>query len=225
MRSFSAVFWDMDGTLVDSEPLWSIATFEMSERLGRRLTPELRERTIGGSFRNTIAIAADHAGVKLNEQLIADNYRFTVERMQELFATRLTLNPGARELLEALRAEGVPMVLVTNTPREIAAGSIRAIGEDFFVHTVCGDEVPAGKPSPEPYLHAARLLGVDPSTCVAFEDSATGMRSAADAGCITIGLPESDEVAVPAGVRTLQQLHGSRTWVGVTPADIEKWVV
>ena len=104
----------MDGTMVDTEPLWGIATYELSERLGRRLSTEKREETVGGSFPNTLRVCAEWAGLSV-AQLDYDHHRsWMFGRMSELFAGQLVPNPGVRELLSSLHASGMPMLVTTN---------------------------------------------------------------------------------------------------------------
>ena len=209
----------MDGTLVDTEPLWGIATYDMSERLGRRLTPELRATTVGGSFRNTLEVCARHAGVELVEADYPRHRRIMFDQMADLLAEHLTPNPGVTELLTNLRATGVPMLVTTNTERELAAPCISAVGEAFFTDSVTGDEVPRPKPAPDMYAEAARRVGHHPADCLVFEDSWAGMTAAVDAGCRVIGLADEG----PAGVVTLTALHGRNDFVGVTAADVAEW--
>lgn len=218
---YKAILWDMDGTLVDSEPLWGIATYEMSEAVGRRLTPELRARTVGGTFTNTLNICAQHAGVTLTEEQAAGHKKQLFSRMHELFATKLELRPGVKELLTTLKAAGTPMMLVTNTNRELADPAIDTIGRDFFVGTLCGNEVGKGKPDPEIYVTAASRLEVEPHECLVFEDSNAGMASATAAGCRVIGLPEHG--GVPEAAKDMRQLHGSTSFLGVTPELLASW--
>ncbi|MDO4910702.1 MAG: HAD family phosphatase [Corynebacterium sp.] len=206
MAELKAIFWDMDGTMVDSEPLWAIATFEMSERLGKRLTLEERELTVGGSFNNTYNVCCRIAGVEPTAEGEQEQYEIMRDRMIELLSEQLEPFAGVRNLLGELKERGIPMFVTTNTPRAIAAGAIKGIGEEFFTDSVCGDEVPKGKPAPDMYLEAARRVGADPSECLVFEDSATGMRAAHDAGCVLIGLPAHAEVEVPEGTTLLASL-------------------
>ncbi|QGU02019.1 Phosphorylated carbohydrates phosphatase [Corynebacterium kalinowskii] len=218
---YNAVLWDMDGTLVDSEPLWEIATYELSESLGRRITPEFRARTIGGTFQNTLQLCADFAGVSVSAEQAEQLQRQMFTRMHELLSTRLELRPGIEKLLSELANSGTPMMLVTNTARELADPAIEAIGRDFFTSTICGDEVANGKPNPEIYRTAALRLGFQPDQCLAFEDSPTGMASATAAGCRVVGLPERGEV--PAEALDMRDLHGSTSFLGVTAADLAAW--
>ncbi|WP_342319745.1 HAD family hydrolase [Corynebacterium mayonis] len=212
----AAVLWDMDGTLVDSEPLWGVATYELAEKLGRPLTPELRERTVGGSFANTLSICAAHAGYKLKDGDYERFRNWMYKRMAELFSGRLKPNPGIYGLLSSLRGAGVPMMVVTNTERELADVSIAAVGSDFFVGSIAGDEV-APKPAPDGYLEAARRVGARPQDCLVFEDSWAGMSAAAAAGCHVLGL--SDEV--PEGVRSFDP----SLFLGADHLHVSRWFV
>ncbi|MEJ6012294.1 HAD family phosphatase [Corynebacterium sp. H127] len=218
---YQAILWDMDGTLVDSEPLWEIATYEMSEAMGRRLTPELRAQTIGGTFSNTVRICAQHAGITVSEADYQGYRSRLFTRMDELLRSRLELNPGIAELLQQLHAAGTPMMVVTNTNRVLADPAIDAVGRHFFSDTICGNEVSAGKPDPEIYTTAAARLGVKPQQCLVFEDSGAGMTAASTAGCRVIGLPAAG--GVPAGVVDMRDLHGSTSFIGVTPEKLARW--
>ncbi|AWB82972.1 phosphatase [Corynebacterium yudongzhengii] len=206
----------MDGTMIDSEPEWGIATYEMSERFGRRLTPQLREKTIGGSVMNTMQICAEHAGLSLDDLDVALERRRLYARVRELIAD-LTPLPGVRELLEAF--QGTPMLVTTNTERELADASIEAVGKHYFVGSVTSDEVAHPKPAPDMYLAAAQRVGVDPQDCLVFEDSWTGMTGATAAGCRVIGL--ADEA--PAGAVSLRELHGTLSLEGVSADQVRTW--
>ena len=102
-------------------------------------------------------------------------------------------------MLEALAVERTPMALVTNTQRALTERALNSIGRQYFSVSVCGDEVPNGKPAPDPYLRAAELLGLEPSGCLAVEDSVTGAAAADVAGCAVLVVP--NDVAVPGGRR------------------------
>jgi HAD superfamily hydrolase (TIGR01509 family) len=123
---------------------------------------------------------------------------------------------GARELLEALAAEGTPMALVTNTQRALTDRALNSIGRHYFSATVCGDEVPRGKPAPDAYQRAAKLLDLSPENCLAIEDSVTGTAAAEGAGCPVLVVP--NDVAVPCGTR---RRHIS-SLAGVGVADLRR---
>lgn len=185
-----AILWDMDGSLINSEPLWEIATYDLSERIGRRLTPELRARCVGSTLSNTVSICAHHAGVEFTQELYDDGSRFLEQRFVSLVRERgVNWRPGVQRILSETKAAGVPVVLVTNTRRDTATPCIESMGLEHFLATVCGDDVPQGKPSPDPYLRGAELAGVEPARCLAMEDSSVGVRSALSAGCEVLWTP------------------------------------
>lgn len=227
----AAIFWDMDGTMVDSEPLWSIATYELSERLGRRLSAEERARTVGGCFANTLEVCARYAGYELKEEDYVIQHDILFDRMRGLFREHLTPQPGIRELLADLNERGIPLYVTTNTERELADSSIAAVGTHFFHGSVTGDEVPRPKPAPDLYLHACEIAGAAPGECLVFEDSTSGQRAAIEAGCRVIGVPSEDGQQMLENVvslRTLRLADGcpaeqANTFVGVRAADVERW--
>jgi HAD superfamily hydrolase (TIGR01509 family) len=194
-----AVLWDMDGTLVDSEKLWDISLAALYEHHGGRLTPEVRLSMVGGSAADTIRTVYTDLGLEQDPAAMAESDRWLHAYTAELFDGGLPWCEGARELLEALAAEGTPMALVTNTARALTERALNSIGPQYFSVSVCGDEVPRGKPAPDPYERAAELLGVDPAQCLAIEDSVTGTASAEAAGCPVVVVP--NDVDVPAGSR------------------------
>lgn len=194
-----AVLWDMDGTLVDSEKLWDVSLNALYERLGAVLSPEVRAATVGGSAEDTMRIVYQDVGLDLDPAYMAATAEWLHEYTGELFADGLPWCEGAPELLDGLAAAGIPMALVTNTRRALTEQALKTIGPQYFSAVVCGDEVPRGKPAPDPYLRAAALLGHRPSQCLAIEDSVTGAASAEAAGCPVVVVPNA--VTVPAGPR------------------------
>jgi HAD superfamily hydrolase (TIGR01509 family) len=208
----AAVLWDMDGTLIDSEKLWTVALNELAARLGGTLSPATRGTLIGSNMDRTMRVLFGELGLLPEPAALAEAAAWIDRRTAELFATELVWRPGAREALTAVRAAGFPCALVTSTERELTEVALDTIGRDFFQVTVCGDEVDGrNKPLPEPYLRAAALLGVDPRDCVAVEDSPTGATAAAAAGCTVLVVPS--EVSVPPGERRVLR----DSLVGVTP--------
>ncbi|WP_257158238.1 HAD family hydrolase [Corynebacterium cystitidis] len=215
---FRAIFWDMDGTLIDTEPLWGIATYELSEKLGRRLSAEKREETIGGSFPNTLQVCADWAGVKLVDGDLERYRTWMYERMAQLLSSGVEPLPGIAGLLRSLADAGVVQFVTTNTERVLADYCIDALGRDLFTDTITGDEVPSGKPAPDMYLEAARRVGADPAECLVFEDSWAGMSAAASAGCRVFGLPPEDG-PIPDGVVRFDP----QQFVDANAEDVATW--
>ncbi|MFE2752122.1 HAD family hydrolase [Actinosynnema sp. NPDC059335] len=211
-----AVLWDMDGTLLDSEKLWDIPLYEFVEKLGGTLSLETRQAMVGSSVPRTMAMLFAEVGEpNPTPEDVADGAAWIMRRTEEVFRAGLPWRPGAQEALRAVRDSGVPMALVTSTERQLTEVALDTIGRDLFDVTVCGDEVDRrNKPLPDPYLKAARLLGANPTRCVAIEDSPTGVASAAAAGCTVLVVP--CDVPVEPGERRVFR----DSLVGVTLATL-----
>ena len=193
----AAVLFDMDGTLVDSEKVWTVALVEVSRALRRELSPQARAAVVGSNLPRTLRILFEDLELPPDPAALAAAGERIVARTAELFAGGLEWRPGAREVLAEVRGAGWSTALVTNTGRALTERALDTIGREHFDVTVCGDEVPRGKPDPDPYLRAAELLGVAPGECLAVEDSPTGALSAERAGAAVLVVP--CDVPVPDG--------------------------
>lgn len=181
----AAVLWDMDGTIVDTEPYWMRAETELIESFGGSWSADDGLQLVGSGLLDAAAIIRE-AGVDLPLPEIVD--RLT-DRVMALIAQEVPWRPGARELLGELRAAGVRTALVTMSLRRMALTVADALGSDAFDLVVAGDDVTRPKPHPEPYLTAAERLGVSIRDCVAVEDSEFGLVSAIASGAAAIGVP------------------------------------
>lgn len=208
------MLWDMDGTLVDSEKLWDVSIQDLYAKLGGVLTPEVREASVGGSAGSVMRLIYTDLGLDPDPVAMAESAVWLHDRTGELFEAGLPWRPGARELLDALLAEGVPMALVTNTRRGLTENALKSIGKHYFSVSVCGDEVEHAKPAPDMYVRAAGLLGLTPADCLAVEDSVTGTMAAEAAGCPVLVVP--NDVEVPGSPR--RRHVGSLS--GLTAADL-----
>ena len=207
----AAVLWDMDGTLVDTEPYWMAAEHALVEEHGGVWTDEHARQLVG----NDLMVSADyiraHSPIELTPvEIVHELLASVVAMVQEHVPWR----PGARELLESLVAQGVPCALVTMSWESLATAVVSHLPNGSFAAVVTGDVVQHGKPHPEPYLVAARLLGVDLGSCVAIEDSPPGVASAVAAGIPTIAVPHHVEVPETMGVVQISTLGG------LTPVDL-----
>jgi HAD superfamily hydrolase (TIGR01509 family) len=180
-----AVLFDMDGLLVDSEPLWFEAERSVMSRLGGSWAAADQRELIGGSLAHTVGYMQARARRPVPPGQIAT---WLLGTMTELVTAGVPLMPGAAELLAGLDAAGIPRGLVTSAQRQIMTAVLASTGLTFAV-TVCGEDVRVGKPGPEPYLRAAALLAEAPGRCVALEDSPNGVASALAAGCPVIAIP------------------------------------
>ncbi|WFR71301.1 HAD family hydrolase [Prescottella defluvii] len=174
-----------------SENLWDIGVRELSLHLGGPMSEETRQATIGASSYNALTTVFAALDLDPHPDALADAKNWLYIRMGELFAAGLPWRPGARQALRTVRSAGLGSALVTNTDRELCEFALDTLGRERFDHSVCGDEVPAGKPDPAPYLRAAQLLGVDPVDCLAVEDSPTGAAAADAAGCTVLVIRRS----------------------------------
>jgi HAD superfamily hydrolase (TIGR01509 family) len=190
----AAVLWDMDGTLVDTEPYWIETEFALAAEYGGTWSEELALQLVGNDLITSGRFIRRHMGIDLTPEEIVDRLLDgVVARVQHDVPWR----PGARDLLDRLRAADVPCALVTMSYERFVAPILDRLPPGTFRAVVTGDAVTRGKPDPEPYLAAARLLAVDPAACVAIEDSDTGATSAEGAGCRVFVVPH--HVPVPAG--------------------------
>lgn len=187
----AAVLFDMDGTLIDSEPIWFETEAALLAGLGFELGPEHARYVLGQPNEVACKYLLEVSGLPLTWQELSGRIEAA---MVPLLSEGVELLPGAKELLVELADAGVPAALVSASPRSIVDACLGGIGADYFRHTVSGDEVIRSKPDPEPYLRAARLLGVAPGECVVIEDSPTGTASGVAAGCRVLSVPHAATV-------------------------------
>jgi len=207
----AGVLFDMDGTLVDSEKVWSVGLDELAAHLGGELSDAARRAMVGTNMAQSMAILHDDVGVVADP---AQSVRWLEERVAELFAGGLVWRPGAADLLAAVRAAGIPTALVTATHRHLVEVALITIGAANFDAVVAGDDLDETKPHPAPYRTAAELIGADPARCVAIEDSPNGIVSALAAGCVVLGVPCEVALDEQPGVTLVPSLQG------VSPADL-----
>lgn len=181
-----AVLWDMDGTLVDTEPYWMEVETELVESFGGTWSHDDALQLVGNSLLDSGKVL-QQAGVDMQPQEIVD---LMTDRVAAMLRTRgVPFRPGARELLADLRANGVPTALVTMSMRRMAVDVVELIDFTAFDVIVGGDEVARPKPYPDPYLTGAALLEVDIADAVVIEDSPTGVAAGAASGAVTLGVP------------------------------------
>lgn len=205
MNELAAVLWDMDGTLVDTEPYWFEIEGELADEFNGTWGQQDMHSIIGFDLIDGATELRDRGGVRLEPEQIVERLLDGVIRR---VADHLPWMPGAAELLAECKESSVPCALVTMSWRRLADAAIKSAPPGSFSASVAGDEVARGKPNPEPYVAAAAALGVDPRQCVAIEDSPTGVASALAAGCATLGVPHVVPLAPAAGLTIVDSLVG-----------------
>lgn len=186
--TFAAVAFDMDGLLVDTEPLWWRAEADVARALGGHWTEADSIECVGGPMEKVADIIMARAGVGDSETIIAD----VIRRVINLLATEpVKWLPGARELVAECAARAVPHALVSASPRPIVNGVLKALGTggQSFAFTISAEDVSMTKPAPDPYLEAARRFGCTPAELLVFEDSPTGTQAALTSGAMVIAVP------------------------------------
>ena len=212
----AAVLWDMDGTLVDTEPYWIECEYELVQRYGDSWDDEKAHSIVGHDLRDSARIMQQRGGVRLEvDDIVNRLLAGVVQRVRR----KVPWRPGGRELLADLRAAGIPCALVTMSWARFADAVVSMLPEDSFAAVISGDMVSNGKPHPEPYLTAARALRVPPQHCVAIEDSPTGVRSAVAARCFTFAVPNVVDIRQGDGYTVVRSLADiPRSALGLPPA-------
>ncbi|MEQ6899713.1 HAD family phosphatase [Nocardioides sp. YIM 152588] len=211
-RPLAAVLWDMDGTVVDTEPYWMAAEHKIADDHGGTWTTEDAMNLVG----NELSVSGRYLKDKLDlPYSVEEVVELLLDGVVEQVRHQVPWRPGARELLLHLRAAGVPCALVTMSYQRFVEPILEHLPEHTFDVVVTGDQVDNGKPHPEPYLRAAELLGVPIEDCVAIEDSPTGAASGLASGARVLAVP--NHVPVPA----VPGLNFRDSLVEVTVADLE----
>ena len=209
----AAVLWDMDGTLVDTEPYWIAEEHALVEAHGGVWTDEHAHQLVGNDLMVSAEYIRAHSPISLSPlEIIEELLAGVVRRVKEHVPWR----PGARELLHGLVEHGVPCALVTMSWRSLADVFVESVPPGTFSAVITGDEVAHGKPHPEPYRAAARALGVPLEASIAIEDSPTGVASAVAAGVPTIAVPHVVPVPIHRGAVQVPSLRG------LTPPDLNR---
>jgi HAD superfamily hydrolase (TIGR01509 family) len=207
---FEAVFFDMDGLMVDSEPEWFLSEIEVTKPFGYTWLETDQIACLGGPLSKVGQYMFDKCGHQNSPEYFTQTLIDTqVARMRGNMPTM----PGAVKLVRELQSYGVKTALVSASPRNIVDAVLDNLGHDLFPFSISSDDVVKTKPDPEAYLKAADMSGTNISNCLVFEDSITGMSAAIASGAYLIAVPhlvsieESPRVRV---IRSLEQLSFSK---------------
>jgi len=201
--TFSAAFFDMDGLFLDSEPQWHQSQQEICARYSYSWDDDDQRICIGGPLSRvgdyiSDICAHDMSGAQVVEEL--------TQMMLVKLSTKAILMPGAFDAVERVK-QVMPVALVSASPRILMDAALTTLPENFFQFTISADDVSRTKPFPDPYLEAAKRMGVAPASCVVFEDSLTGIASAKSAGCAVVAVPHYVDVALAPKVRVVTSLE------------------
>ena len=187
-----AVLFDMDGVIIDSEPLWSDAEKQLLARRNLPYSPSLKTAMMGRDARGAVGCLIEH--YSLTESL----GKLIEERNQliaELFKEHLKAIPGALDLVRSVIAAGILTGLVSSSPKPLVELALeKLVTTGLFDLTLSGDQVVRGKPAPDIYITAAEKLGVKPEYCLVIEDAPHGVAAAKDAGMCCLAISTSVSV-------------------------------
>jgi HAD superfamily hydrolase (TIGR01509 family) len=198
-----AALFDLDGLLVDSEPAWTRAERELLEAMGGTWSPQVKAACVGMPLDGIARALLERAPHPLppDETTAILGYRIA-----ELFAAGLAPKPGAQGLVRALLGRAIPTAVVSSSVRVLVETALAVFPSGSFTVIVAGDDVRRHKPDPEPYLTAARQLGVEPRHCTVFEDSPAGVESGLAAGCAVVAVPGTLPLPAYPGLTLVRSL-------------------
>jgi HAD superfamily hydrolase (TIGR01509 family) len=193
VSGLQGVLFDMDGTLCDTEPLWVAAELSIAAEHRATWTVEDGMSLVGSDLLDAGAFMVQRMDLPLTAEEVVD--RMVAHVADGVPREGATWMPGATELVAECNERGIPVGLATMSYRVIAQAVVGSMPRGRFDAVVTGDEVVRGKPAPDVYVEAARRLGVQPTRCVAIEDSPTGAAAAEAAGCLVLVV--QNHVTVP----------------------------
>ncbi len=199
----SAILFDMDGTLIDSEPLWLEAEIEIMEELGCNWDQQDQINCLGGPIDKTENYMQDRSN---NIKPFGYFTKKLDDVMEKKLSTKLNLIPNALEIVNDCKRSELKIALVTASSGRLMSAVLKRFPVGIFDTTVSYDDVKRSKPDPEPYLLASKTLGVDITNCVVIEDSLTGVQSGLNAGAQVIGIPHLVKMPSNPNLRVVESL-------------------
>lgn len=215
--TLKAILWDMDGTLIDSEPLWIESERELMSQFGYEWKKEDGDICLGGPMSRVCKYMKAKSQSELPEEWFGDELRKT---MLSKIEAGVPFMPGAFELLMEIKAQGIEQALISASDRPIVELVLKT-NPGIFSFAIAAGDLPRTKPDPLPYLEAARRFGVEPVDCIVVEDSKVGVTSGLASGALVLALahfeqiPEGENIFVKKGLEgvcldDLRELH--RSW-------------
>ncbi|MEU6203497.1 HAD family phosphatase [Micromonospora sp. WP24] len=212
-----AVIFDLDGVIVDSEPVWEEVRRAYVATHGGTWQPDSQRRLMGMSTGEWARYLSGELGVTRTAEQVATE---VVDEMTRRYAERVPLIDDADEVVRRIAARW-PLGLASSSPTRLIAATLAETGlTDSFRTTLSTEETARGKPAPDVYLAVARRLGVDPTRCAAVEDSSNGVRSAAAAGMRVVAVPHGSYPLDPDAAQLAAVTLGSVD--ELTPEVVER---
>lgn len=211
---FEAILFDMDGLFIDSEPDWHEAESEMMKSNGYDWAPADQLQCLGGPLSRVTEYMAKCLDGKRTPQELGV---LIVDEMVRRVSTDVNLMPGSLEFSRIAHSANIPQALVSASPRVIVDAVLAGMREKYFLQTVASGDIERTKPFPDPYLHAAKLLGVNIENCVIFEDSPTGLTAARASGAFVIAIPHYVTVEEEPRLKVIKSFQD------IDLADLELW--
>ena len=199
-----ALLFDMDGTLIDSEPYWLASEIELMAEFGYKWTTEDQAACLGGPLERVGQYMSDLANGQ-REGLYF--HHSLVERVSQKFHSGISVVPGGLDILLDVKRSKVPMALVSASPRVLVQAAIDSLPEHFFETSISSSDVGNTKPDPESYLKAAENLQVDIKNCLVIEDSLTGVQSGLASGAWVVAIPHLVPIEAGPRIRVINSLE------------------
>lgn len=201
---FSAILFDMDGTLVDTEPLWLVSESELMHEYGYSWTSQDQANCLGGPLDRVGEYMYELAGKVESPEFFRDSL---IARMAEKLHKGAVLMDGAAELLQICEEFDIPVALVSASPRVLVDAVLKNLPSHRFKVSVSSDDVKNTKPDPEGYLKSVNMLGVDINKCLILEDSLTGVNAAEASGGFVVAIPHLVPIEESARVRVVETVR------------------
>ena len=211
---FEAILFDMDGLFIDSEPDWHAAETEMMRGYGYDWQPSDQLQCLGGPLSRVTEYMSDCLNGTIEPEVLG---KVIIDEMKSRLGTGTSYMPGSIEFSKLVSQAHIPQALVSASPRELVDAVVSNLDQNYFKETVAAGDIERTKPFPDPYLHAAKLLEVEISNCLIFEDSQTGITAARASGAFVVAIPHFIEVIESARLKRIE------SFVGLTMQNLSLW--
>jgi len=211
---FEAILFDMDGLFIDSEPDWHAAETQMMRSYGYDWQPADQLQCLGGPLSRVTEYMSSCLNGRIEPEALG---KVIIDEMKTRLGAATSYMPGSIEFSKLVSQAQIPQALVSASPRELVDAVVSNLSQYYFKQTVAAGDIERTKPFPDPYLHAAKLLEVDISNCLIFEDSQTGITAATASGAFVVAIPHFIEVIESARLKRIE------SFVGLTLQDLNRW--